>query len=72
MSLKNITRKQMLKTTFVFCFQIVKENVRFVMIIVDKTQNRGSNNSPLLIVLSANYIDQSNRDFYSTEVILVP
>ena len=28
--------------------------------------HRGSDNSPLLIVLTANYIDQSNRDFYAT------
>ena len=31
--------------------------------------HRGSDNSPLLIVFSANYIDQSNRDFYATESI---
>ena len=28
------------------------------------TAYRGSENSPLLIVFSAYYIDQSNRDFY--------
>ena len=31
--------------------------------------HRGSDNSPLLIVFSANYIDQSYRDFHSTEVV---
>ena len=31
--------------------------------------HRGSDNSPLLIVFSANYIDQSNRDLYATESI---
>ena len=31
--------------------------------------HRGSDNSTLLIVLSANYIDQSNREFYPTEGI---
>ena len=31
---------------------------------------RASDNSPLLIMFSANYIDQSNRDFYATEGIL--
>ena len=31
--------------------------------------HRGSDNLPLLIVFSANYIDQSNRDFYATESI---
>ena len=32
--------------------------------------HRGSYNSPLLIVFSTNYIDQSNRDFYASEGIL--
>lgn len=31
--------------------------------------HRGSYNAPLVIVFSANYIDQSNRDFYATEGI---
>ena len=31
--------------------------------------HRGSDNSPLLIVFNANYIDQSNRDFSTTEGI---
>ena len=29
--------------------------------------HKGSDNSPLLIVFNANYIDQSNRDFSTTE-----
>ena len=32
--------------------------------------DRGSDISPLLIVFSAKYIDQSNHDFYATEGIL--
>ena len=32
--------------------------------------HRGSDNSPLLIMFSANYFDQSNHDFYETEGIL--
>ena len=31
--------------------------------------HRGSDNYPILIVLSANYIHQSNRDFYANEGI---
>ena len=31
--------------------------------------HRGYENSPLLIVFSANYFDQSNLDFYATEGI---
>ena len=34
-----------------------------------KLSHRGSDNSTLLIVFSANYIDQSYRDFHSTEVV---
>ena len=31
--------------------------------------HKGYDNSPLLIVFSANYFDQSNLDFYATEGI---
>ena len=34
-----------------------------------KIPHRGSDNSPLLIVFSANHIDESNRNFYATEDI---
>ena len=34
------------------------------------SENRGSVNSPLLILFSAIYIDQLNRDFYAIEGIL--
>ena len=32
--------------------------------------HRGSDNSPLLIMFSDDYFDQSNHDFYETEGIL--